>query len=256
MFPYKDENPTLRTPVVTFAIIGLTVLVWLVVQGAGTQPGLARSVCELGVIPGELLGRVEPGRVVPLGPRVGCELGTAGAWHTLLTSMFLHGGWFHLIGNMWFLWVFGNNIEDSMGRGRFVGFYLLTGLVAALAQILVNPSSAIPMVGASGAISGVMGAYLVLYPMVRVHMLIFLGFFVTTIAIPAYLMLIYWALLQFLGGVPMLAGGADRGGVAFMAHLGGFIAGAALIKLFAKPELVRAHRRPRVIVREYRRPPW
>ena len=164
MFPYKDENPTLRPPVVTIAFITVTSLVWLVVQGAGTADALARSVCELGLIPGELLGNVEPGRVVPVGPRHGCELGVGGGagWLTVLSSMFLHGGWFHLIGNMWFLWIFGNNVEDSMGRLRFIGFYLLCGILAATAQVLVRPSSAIPMVGASGAISGVMGAYLVL----------------------------------------------------------------------------------------------
>jgi membrane associated rhomboid family serine protease len=158
--------------------------------------------------------------------------------------MFLHGGWFHLIGNMWFLWVFGNNIEDAMGHGRFVGFYLLCGLLAAAAQVATGPSSPVPMVGASGAISGVMGAYLVLYPRVRVHTLIFLGFFLTRVPLPAWIMLLYWAFLQLVGSVPAIAGGQTGGGVAFMAHLGGFVAGAALIKLFAKPEFVRRHRRP------------
>lgn len=256
MFPYKDENPTLRQPVVTVGLIVLTTLVWLVVQGAGTADALARSVCELGLIPGELLGNVEPGRVVPVGPRHGCELGVGGGagWLTVFSSMFLHGGWFHLIGNMWFLWIFGNNVEDSMGRLRFVVFYLVCGILAAAAQVLIRPSSAIPMVGASGAISGVMGAYLVLYPHVRVHMLIFLGFFITTVAVPAWLMLFYWAFIQFVGTIPTVAGaGGDTGGVAFMAHLGGFVAGAALIRAFAKAELVQAHRkgRGRLVFREY-----
>jgi membrane associated rhomboid family serine protease len=156
--------------------------------------------------------------------------------------MFLHGGWFHLIGNMWFLWIFGNNVEDSMGRGRFVAFYLLCGVLAAAAQVVTQPSSRVPMVGASGAISGVMGAYLVLYPKVRVHLLVFLGFFVTTVAVPAYLMLLYWAFLQLVGGLPSI-GAEARGGVAFMAHLGGFVAGVALIKLFARAQLVEEHRR-------------
>jgi membrane associated rhomboid family serine protease len=123
-----------------------------------------------------------------------------------------------------------------------VAFYLLCGVFAALAQILVQPGSPVPMVGASGAISGIMGAYLVLYPRVRVHMLIFLGFFITTITVPAYLMLLYWVLLQAIGGVPTVAGAASGGGVAYLAHLGGFVVGLALIKLFAKPELVAAHR--------------
>lgn len=254
MIPYKDENPTIRTPVVTIGLIVVTTLVWLLVQGAGSRAILARSVCQLGLIPGELLGRVPPGTVVPMGPELACRLGGAGGirWLTVVTSMFLHGGWFHLLGNMWFLWIFGNNVEDSMGRLRFIGFYLLCGLVAAASQTLASPSSAIPMVGASGAISGVMGAYLVLYPRVRVHMLIFLGFFITTIAVPAWLMLIYWILLQLLGGIPSL-GGADSGGVAFMAHVGGFVTGVALIRLFAQRQLVVAHRkgRGRIVFREH-----
>src|SRR6478752_10889164 len=164
-----------------------------------------------------------------------CVITGERSWFTLLTSMFLHGGWFHLIGNMWFLWVFGNNVEDSMGRVRYLVFYLLCGLAAAGSQTLVNPGSAIPMVGASGAISGVMGAYIVLYPRVRVHMLVFLFVFVTRIVVPAYLMLGYWFLLQLLGG----SAAQGEGGVAFWAHVGGFIAGAALISVFKDPELVQ-----------------
>ncbi|NIM48498.1 MAG: rhomboid family intramembrane serine protease [Gemmatimonadales bacterium] len=256
MFPYKDENPTILTPVVTVGVIVVTGLVWVLVQGAGSQPALARSVCELGLIPGELLGRVPEGTLIPIAPRLGCEIGGDGAWHTVLSSMFLHGGWLHFIGNMWFLWIFGNNVEDSMGHGRFVVFYLLCGVLAAAAQIVVQPSSPVPMVGASGAISGVMGAYLVLYPRVRVHMLVFLGFFVTTIAVPAYFMLLYWAFLQLLGSLPTIGGGGAEGGVAFMAHLGGFVAGAALIKAFAKPELIQAHRRRRVVFRDFSGDRW
>src|SRR3989441_5037563 len=170
---------------------------------------------------------------------------TTGAphWWTVLTSMFMHGGWFHVLGNMWFLWIFGNNVEDSMGHGRFVVFYLVCGVLAALAQIFSSPGSPVPMIGASGAISGVMGAYVVLYPRVRVHMLVWLGFWVTTIAVPAYVMLFYWAFLQLLGSLPALGQSTEQGGVAFLAHLGGFAAGAALIKAFARGELVEAHRR-------------
>jgi membrane associated rhomboid family serine protease len=131
--------------------------------------------------------------------------------------MFLHGSWMHLLGNMWFLWLFGNNVEDSMGRLRFLVFYLLCGLAAAMGQVLTNPSSAIPMVGASGAISGVMGAYLVLYPKVRVFALVFLGFFMTSVALPAWVMLGYWLLIQFVSG--LAAFGGDVGGVAFWAHV-------------------------------------
>ncbi len=244
MFPYRDDNPSLRTPFVTYAIIGVTAAVWLFVQGAGGQAALVSSVCEFGAIPGELLGRLPNEIVLPMGPGLGCRVGgESGNWHTVLSSIFLHGSWFHIIGNMWFLWVFGDNVEDSMGHGRFAIFYLLTGVLAAGAQIIIQPDSPVPMVGASGAISGVMGGYLVLYPRVRVHMLVFLGFFVTTVAVPAYLMLLYWVLLQAIGSVPMLSGAGEGGGVAFMAHLGGFVAGAALIKLFAKSVLVEAHRR-------------
>jgi membrane associated rhomboid family serine protease len=153
--------------------------------------------------------------------------------------MFLHGGWFHLIGNMWFLWIFGNNVEDSMGHGRFVVFYLLCGLAASALQVLSKPDSAIPMVGASGAIGGVMGAYIVLYPRVRVHLLLVLGFYVTTVAVPAAFMLGYWLLLQILGGTASLGG--EGGGVAFWAHVGGFVAGAILVFPFRNPVLVHRH---------------
>jgi membrane associated rhomboid family serine protease len=166
-------------------------------------------------------------------------LGDQSQWHTLLTSIFLHGGWFHLIGNMWFLWIFGNNIEDSMGHLRFVAFYLLCGLAASVLQVLSQPDSTVPMVGASGAIGGVMGAYVVLYPKVRVHMLVALGFYVTTVGVPAIFMLGYWFLLQVLGGVFSL--GKTGGGVAFWAHVGGFAAGALLIFAFRNPRLVNRH---------------
>jgi membrane associated rhomboid family serine protease len=238
MFPYRDDNPTLATPIVTLLLIAANVVVWVLVQGMGSEPNLSRSVCELGLIPGELLGRLPEGFSVPMSPTTACVISGQQSWFTPLSSMFLHGGWFHLIGNMWFLWVFGNNVEDSMGHVRFLVFYLLCGIAAAATQTLVNPASAVPMVGASGAISGVMGAYVVLYPRVRVHMLVILGIFITRIVVPAYLMLGYWFLLQLIGGG--LARG--EGGVAFWAHAGGFVAGALLIHVFRDPELVAEHR--------------
>ena len=238
MFPYRDDNPTLATPLVTMVLIAANVLVWVFIQGMGMEPAISRSVCELGLIPGEVLGRLAPGTVVPVSATTGCRLDAA-SWHTALTSMFLHGGWLHLIGNVWFLWVFGNNVEDSMGRARYLAFYLLTGLAAAAAQTFANPSSPVPMVGASGAISGIMGAYIVLYPRVRVHMIVFLGFFITRIAVPAMLMLGYWFVLQLFSG---WASQDAEGGVAFWAHAGGFIAGAVLVLLFRKPQLVAQHR--------------
>ena len=240
MFPYRDDNPTLRTPVVTIGVIALNTAVWVLVQGMGADPALTRSVCELGLIPGELLHRIPAGTAIPLGPGASCVVGYGATWLTTLSSMFLHGSWFHLIGNMWFLWLFGNNIEDSMGRTRFVLFYLLSGLGAAATQTLLSPSSAVPMVGASGAISGVMGAYVILYPTVQVHMLVVLVVFITRIVVPAYLMLGYWFLLQLVQGMATLG---STGGVAFWAHVGGFIAGAGLIFLFRDPELVAEHRR-------------
>jgi membrane associated rhomboid family serine protease len=146
----------------------------------------------------------------------------------------------HLLGNMWFLWLFGNNVEDSMTRPRFVAFYLLTGLAAALAQVAAEPSSVVPMVGASGAISGVMGAYLVLFPRVRVYTMVPLGFFFYSMALPAWVMLIYWGFLQLAGGVTSVVS-AQQGGVAFWAHLGGFLAGVVLVKVFENPRRMQAH---------------
>lgn len=239
MIPIRDDNPTLRTPWVTMAVIAANLAAWFLLQGAGGGRALAASICELGIIPAELTGSGDA-NAVPLGPGLVCMIEATPAWYTLLTSMFMHGGWMHLLGNMWFLWIFGNNVEDSMGRVRFVIFYILCGLAAAGAQIVTDPSSAIPMVGASGAIGGIMGAYIVLYPRVPVHLLIILGIFITTIAVPAYLMLGYWFVLQLLGGLPAL--GATTGGVAFWAHIGGFVAGVFLIFVFRDPHLVAKHR--------------
>ncbi len=239
MFPLYDENPHFLTPLVTWALIATNVAVWLLVQGLGTDPALTRSVCELGLVPGELLQRIAPGTQVPLGSGVACVTTARPAWYTLVTSMFLHGGWMHLIGNMWFLWIFGNNVEDSMGHVRFAVFYLLCGLAAAALQIAFRPDSGLPMVGASGAIGGVMGAYIVLYPRVRVHTAVVLGFYVTRFSVSAGFMLGYWFLLQLIGGAADV--GRTGGGVAFWAHVGGFAAGVALIALFRNPELVRRH---------------
>lgn len=249
MFPYKDDNPTILTPVVTVALIIANAAVWLLVQGLGTEPALSRSLCTLGLIPGDLLHLAGEGTRVQMGRGAECVLGGTSSWYTPLTSMFLHGGWLHLIGNMWFLWVFGNNVEDSMGHFRFAVFYLLCGVAAAAAQVVVNPGSTLPMVGASGAISGVMGAYIVLYPKVRVHMLIFLGIFITTIAVPAWMMLGYWFLLQIIGGLPMLSR-ETGGGTAFWAHTGGFVAGMVLIWIFRDRSLIAARlEAPRTVFR-------
>jgi membrane associated rhomboid family serine protease len=238
MFPYKDDNPTLATPIVTLVLIAANLLAWAFVQGMGMEPSLSASVCEFGMIAGEVLGRLPEGTPIPVGGAVPCLTGSTTAWLTPVTSMFLHGGWLHLLGNMWFLWVFGNNVEDAMGKARFLLFYLLSGAQDAGTQAFVNPASAIPMVGASGAISGVMGAYIVLYPRVHVHMLVFLGIFITRIRVPAVFMLGYWFLLQLLGGIPALA--AESGGVAFWAHAGGFVAGLLLVFPFRSRRLIAA----------------
>lgn len=240
MFPYHDENETQRPAVVTMAIIAVCSLTWIIVQGAGATVPLARSVCNLGLIPGELTGLVAPGTRFPLDEGLVCIADPGPQPWNVISSMFLHGGWMHLLGNMWFLWLFGNNIEDSMTRTRFVAFYLLSGIAAALLQVFVEPDSAIPMVGASGAISGVMGAYLVLYPRVRVFTFLPLGFIMTSVALPAWAMLVYWMLLQLIGGFTRIGG--EGGGVAFWAHVGGFIAGIVLVKLFARNDRVRAHK--------------
>ncbi len=241
MFPISDHNPTLRTPVTTYAIIAINVAVWVLVQGMGSDPTLAKSVCELGLIPGEFLRQLPVGYQIPLGQDMACVVTPGISWYAPLTSMFLHGSWFHLIGNMWFLHVFGNNVEDVMGRGRFVAYYLLCGLAAAAAQVAAGPGSAVPMVGASGAIGGVMGGYVLLYPWARIRTFVFLFF----IEVPALFMLGYWFLLQ-LGGTA--ASASDVGGVAFWAHIGGFLAGIGLIPFFRDSELYALHRQSTVRV--------
>jgi membrane associated rhomboid family serine protease len=240
MFPIRDDNPALTVPFVTYCVIALNALAWVFVQGMGAHAQLAHSVCTLGAIPAELLGSVAPGTRVALGPNVMCTIGESGNWVTVFTSMFLHGGWFHIIGNMWFLAIFGDNVEDSMGHARFAVFYLLCGVAAMATQIAASPASTVPMVGASGAIGGVMGAYAFLYPRARVHMLLVLGFWVERVVVPAAFMLGYWFLIQLIGGIPAIGG--SEGGIAFWAHVGGFVAGIGLSFVFRDAERVAAHR--------------
>ena len=249
MIPISDENPTLRTPVVTIAILLALAAVWVFVQGAGLNPHqLAASVCNWGLVPGELTHRARIGAAVPIGDNLYCVVDNdASNIYTPLTSMFLHGGWMHILGNGLFLWIFGNNVEDSMGRGRFIVFYLICGLAAAAAQVAISPASAVPIVGASGAIAGVLGAYLILYPRVKVNVLFIIIIFVQIIPIPAYLVLLWWIGIQILSGLPQLGRVAqESSGVAVWAHIGGFATGALLIKLFenrALMDLRRAHER-------------
>jgi membrane associated rhomboid family serine protease len=239
MFPISDDNPRVRFPVVTLTLIGMNVFVWVAVQGLGSARALAESLCLYALVPAELLGGVTGGTVIPLGQELACRLAGEPRPGSLFSSMFMHGGWFHLIGNMWFLWVFGDNVEDALGSLRFAVFYLLCGLAAALAQIVSNPGSLVPMVGASGAIGGVMGAYALLYPRVRVNLLIVIIFYVTVVSVPAIFMLGYWFLLQLVQGIPAI--GSEGGGVAFWAHAGGFLAGVALVLVLRPPPRRRVH---------------
>ncbi|MBA3341641.1 MAG: rhomboid family intramembrane serine protease [Gemmatimonadaceae bacterium] len=242
MIPLSDEHTTLRTPVMTYALIAVTLAVWFFVQGAGfDEYALAASVCDLGMVPGEITKRAAVGTGIPLGDGLACVIDDQRInILTPVTSMFLHGSWSHILGNLLFLWVFGNNIEDSMGRVRFLVFYLICGIAAAMAHVFVQPGSPIPTVGASGAISGVLGAYLVLYPQVRVRMLFIFVIFFKVIPIRAWLVLVWWFALQVLSGLPELSSMRPEvsSGVAFWAHVGGFVAGLVLVKLFENPRLV------------------
>src|SRR5437870_10861553 len=225
MIPLRDENPTTLTPVVTVSLIVLNCLVFLYQLSLG--PAEERFILSYAAVPAEWF---LPGTVVG-DPAVPSAL-------TVLTSMFLHAGFMHLGGNMLYLWIFGNNIEDVMGHGRFVLFYLLCGVAAVFGHAITAPDSTVPMIGASGAIPGVLGAYLLLFPRARVRVLFFFGFFIRTIYVPAAIVLGLWIVLQVFNAAFNLGG--EGGGVAWFAHVGGFRAGLVLIKIFQRP--MRAHR--------------
>jgi membrane associated rhomboid family serine protease len=221
VIPLHDDNPTERPPVVTILIIATCTLAFLYQASLPSRIGEA-FVFQYGAVPSLVFGKA----------RLPDDIVAIPAVMTLVTSMFLHGGWMHLLGNMLYLWIFGNNIEDVMGHARFVVFYLLCGIIAALSHAVTDPSSQIPMVGASGAISAVLGAYLLLFP--HAHVLVLIpGFGVTRVA--AGIVLGMWFVTQLIsGGLSM---GAQGGGVAFFAHIGGFVAGMALIPFFKRPEV-------------------
>ncbi len=221
MIPLHDDNPTERPPIITIAWIVACALVFLYQASLPAGPG-ETFVFQYGAIPALVFGEADP-------PEMGVAIP---AYATLITSMFLHGGWMHLIGNMLYLWVFGNNIEDAMGHAKYIAFYLTCGILAALSHALTDPSSSIPMVGASGAISGILGAYLLLFPRARV-LVIMPGLGATRV--PAAIVLGMWFVMQLLsGGINI---GGEGGGVAFFAHIGGFLAGMALIGLFKRPDV-------------------
>jgi len=212
VIPLRDVIPSRTTPVLTVSLIAANVTVFLYELTLGR--GVEEFTRVFGLVPADF------------------------SWFTLFTSMFLHGGLFHVGGNMLYLWIFGDNVEDRMGHGRFLAFYVLCGTAAALTQVFTSPDSTVPMVGASGAIAGVMGAYFVLYPRSRIVTLIPLFFFFQIVEIPAIFFLGIWFVMQFLSGVGSIAASAT-GGVAFWAHIGGFVAGVGGVLLFRRPERQR-----------------
>ena len=235
--PIRDDNPHTVTPFVNYGLLiacGVAFL-WQLSLGASSDA----AVATLGFVPGHLFGTVPPDPRLPTVP----------ATMTLFTSMFLHGGWMHLLGNMLYLWIFGDNVEASLGHRRYLLFYVLCGVAAALAQGFVAPNSAIPMIGASGAIAGVLGAYLILHPRSNIKVFVFLFIIITTINVPAFIVLGFW-----FGGQLLSSAAADAGapGVAFMAHVGGFVAGVVMVFFFRRrgvPVFEAAHSRPFAVER-------
>lgn len=217
MIPLHDDNPTSMFPIVTLVFIATCVLVFFWELSLG--PAVNQAIQNYGAIPAVVLGNQPTHSSGALHP----------AWSTVLTSMFLHGGWMHLIGNMLYLWIFGNNVEDAMGHFRFIVFYLLCGIVAFLAHAFGDVQSQVPTVGASGAISGVLGAYLLLHPHAKVLVAIPIGFIIHTTRLPASLVLIFWFVLQLINSALT---DNSQGGVAWGAHIGGFVAGMVFIPLF------------------------
>ncbi len=235
MFPLRDDIPGRRAPVVTLLLIAANVVAFLYQLSLESGGGLAgdraaqQLVFEFGAVPCRLTGRcLAPGEFPH--PLV-----------TVFTSMFLHGGLFHIAGNMLYLWIFGDNVEDTLGRGRFLLFYLLSGLGAAGAQTFMSPSSTVPMIGASGAISGVLGAYLLLFPYARVLTLVSFGFFIRFVYVPAVIVLGFWIVVQVLNGLITfhLAAGGETGGVAWFAHIGGFLSGLILVFVLRPRRIAR-----------------
>lgn len=219
MIPLRDNLPSTTHPFITILLILACVAIFVYVYyGLESEPAVQRVLLEYGATPARLLA---PGGFPDAAP-------------TLVTSVFLHGSWLHLGGNMLYLWIFGDNVEDLMGHSGFLLFYLLAGAVATLTHALLNPTSTMPLIGASGAIAGVLGAYLILFPRARIRSLAILGYYVTTVSIPAVVYLPVWFLLQFFSGVASLGAGAGGGGVAWWAHVGGFVTGIVLVPFFAR----------------------
>jgi membrane associated rhomboid family serine protease len=230
MIPIRDENPQNNTPYTTYGLIAANAIAWIFIQGAGFGEEFRPSICQYGLVPAQITGVANDST---------CNGFSGYGYLNVLSSMFMHGGWLHILGNMLFLWIFGGNVEDAMGRVRFLVFYLVSGVGAAAAQVISEPDSLIPMVGASGAIGGVMGGYLVLYPRVKVIVLVPIFVLYWTFRVPAWAMLGYWIILQIVEG--LVSFGSSSGGVAFWAHIGGFASGALAVLILKDKELLFDH---------------
>jgi membrane associated rhomboid family serine protease len=238
LIPIGDDNQGRRTtPVVVYTIVALNVIVFLFFQHAGLDESGQRFMYGYSAVPYEITHNEDLVRQVIL-PGVGPipqAPGPSPIWITILTSMFMHGGWMHIIGNLLYLWIFGDNIEDNFGHAKFLIFYLVAGVAASAAQITVDPDSPIPTLGASGAIAGVLGSYLIMFPRNRVRALLPLGFIWTTVELPALVVLGFWIVIQIFSQYTAFASSSmGKGGVAYMAHIGGFAAGAVLTLLFRR----------------------
>jgi membrane associated rhomboid family serine protease len=222
VIPLRDANPTRRTPVLTLALViaCFVAFAWeLGLIASGGESALDEFLTKWGVVPADLTAAWGQGRFI------------SHETTTLITSQFLHGSWLHLLGNMLYLWIFGNNVEDRFGRAGFLLFYLVGGILAGLSQVAIDPNSTVPTIGASGAIAATLGAYFVLFPRARVTSLVFLGFFYQLINVPAIIVLGFWFVLQLIDGLTSLGDVQTGGGVAFFAHIGGFLGGAVLARL-------------------------
>jgi membrane associated rhomboid family serine protease len=230
VIPLRDANPTRRAPLVTLVLIAACFIAFaweLGVLASSGESGLNEFLTAHGAVPADVMRALRSGQIA------------SDAWLGVLTSLFLHGGWLHLLGNMLFLWIFGNNVEDRLGRPGFLLFYLVGGITAALTQVAIDPASTVPVIGASGAIAATLGAYFVLYPRARILSLVFLGFFYQLIEVPALLVLGFWFVLQLIDAIASLGlSSATEGGVAFFAHIGGFVAGLVIALV------IRARRPP------------
>jgi rhomboid family protein len=219
VIPLRDRNPTRRTPIVTIGLIAACFAAFaleLSITASGGDTALERFFEQWGAVPARITAAFETGDYL------------GGATLGMITSMFLHGGWLHILGNMLYLWIFGNNVEDRIGRVPFLVFYLVGGIAAALTQVVIDPRSEVPLVGASGAIAAALGTYIVLFPGARILSLVFLGFFYQLLEVPALIILGFWFVLQLVSGAAALGATTAQGGVAFFAHIGGFALGVVM----------------------------